>query len=140
MKIWIERLRLKEHSYAALRFGAGFMFSFHGVQKIFGVLTTKAKPALGSQLWFGGVIELVCGALIAVGLFTRPAAFLSAGTMAVAYAQFHWKLDNAAHNYLPLVNKGELAALYALVFLVLFAYGPGRASLDGLVASRRPRA
>lgn len=136
MKLWIERLRLKDISYAALRFGAGFMFVFHGVQKIFGVLTTKAPPAFGSQLWFGGIIELVCGALIAVGLFTRPASFLAAGTMAVAYGQFHWKLQMAGHHYLPLVNKGELAALYALVFLLVFAHGPGRASLD----ARRSRA
>lgn len=129
--------RLRELSYAALRFGAGFMFLLHGVQKIFGALTTKAPPAIGTQLWVGGVIELACGLLIAVGLFTRPAAFLASGTMAVAYAQFHWKLELAGYRFLPIVNQGELAALYALVFFVFFTHGPGRASLDLLRGRRR---
>jgi putative oxidoreductase len=124
--------RLKEASYAALRIGAGAMFSLHGAQKILGVLTSHAQPPVGSQLWIGGVIELACGLLIALGLFTRPAAFLASGTMAVAYAQFHWKLEMAGWKFLPIVNQGELAVLYALVFLVLFSHGPGRASLDGL--------
>lgn len=140
MNTWIERLHLKELSYAGLRMGAGFMFLFHGAQKIFGVLTTKAQPAFGSQLWIGGILELACGTLVAIGLFTRPAAFLAAGTMAVAYGQFHWKLELAEHKYLPIVNQGELAALYALVFLLVFAHGPGRASVDAARASRRARA
>src|SRR6478609_1846923 len=66
-----DRARLETPVYAALRIMAGAMFTFHGTQKLFGVLATKAGPAVGSQLWVGGVIELMCGVLIAVGLFTR---------------------------------------------------------------------
>jgi putative oxidoreductase len=117
-----------QHAYAMLRIMAGLLFMFHGVQKIFGVLTAH-QPPVGSQLWIGGVIELVCGAAIALGLFTRWAAFLASGTMAVAYIQFHWKFrfDDAL---LPAVNKGELALLYAFVFLFMACKGDGPWSLS----------
>lgn len=115
----------------ALRLVAGAMFAFHGAQKIFGVLVPPGKlPAAGSQLWFGGLIELVCGTLIAIGLFTRPAALLASGTMAVAYFQFHWKLEMSDWKYLPAINHGELAALYCFVFLMFAVSGGGTASLD----------
>jgi putative oxidoreductase len=107
--------------YALMRIVAGFMFSVHGVQKIFGVLTEN-EIAVGSQLWFGGLIELVCGVLVMVGFQTRWAAFLSSGTMAVAYFQFHWKFQFSAA-ILPVVNHGELAALYAFVFLYIASRG-----------------
>jgi putative oxidoreductase len=122
-----DRARLETLSYAALRIVAGFMFLFHGIQKIFGEFTTKAPPALWSQKWFGGVIELVGGVLIMVGLFTRPAAFLSAGTMAVAYWQFH--AFERGH-LLPIQNGGELAALYCFVMLFIFVRGGGSISID----------
>lgn len=109
---------------------AGLAFSFHGMQKVFGWLSPFMPPA-GSQLWFGGLIELGCGLLIALGLFTRPAAFLASGTMAVAYTQFHWKLAFAAGMWLPAVNKGELALIYCFLFLFIAARGGGSASLDG---------
>lgn len=117
-------------AYAALRVVAGGMFFCHGIQKVLGWLTTAAVPAIGSQRWVGGLIELVAGALIALGLFTRPLAFLASGTMAVAYFQFHWKLQLDAFKWLPIVNKGELAALYCFVFLFIAARGGGPASLD----------
>jgi len=75
-------------AYTFLRVMAGLLFEFHGVQKIFGVLT-NIQPPVGTQLWFGGVIELTTGTLIALGAFTHQAAFLASGTMAVAYLQFH---------------------------------------------------
>src|SRR5687767_10346385 len=100
--------RLEEPVYAALRAMAGLMFSLHGMQKLFGAFGA-ATQEVGSQLWIGGSIELVCGLLIAVGLFTRLAAFLSSGTMAVAYLQFHWKLALVDWKWAPVVNKGELA-------------------------------
>ena len=109
----MNRSKLEESAYAALRIVAGFMFSLHGVQKIFGELTTKAPPEMWSQKWFGGVIELVGGVLIALGLFTRPLAFLSSGTRAVAYIQFHWK-GELGEKLLPISgagNGGESAAL-----------------------------
>ena len=125
----IDRARLETFSYAALRAVACFMFLWHGSQKLLGVPASKAAPALFSQAWVGGVIELVCGTLIMLGLFTRPAAFLASGMMAVAYIQFHWQgaFDSA---FLPLVNRGELAVLYCFVFLFVFARGAGAFSLD----------
>lgn len=121
---------LETAAYALLRLVAGAMFSFHGAQKLFHVFTDHA-PAVGSQLWVGGVIELLCGAAVALGLFTPWAAFLASGTMAVAYVQFHWKLQLGA-GFFPAINKGELAALYAVVFLLVAARGAGPVSVDGL--------
>jgi putative oxidoreductase len=123
--------RYSEHAFALLRVVAGLAFMFHGVQKIFGVLTDHA-PAVGSQMWIGGLIELVCGALIAVGLLTRAAAFLASGTMAVAYIQFHWKGSMDA-SFFPAINKGEPALLYCFLFLSVFFAGGGRFSLDWLL-------
>lgn len=122
--------RFEAPAYALLRVVAGAMFTCHGLQKIFGLYATGARPAMGSQSWIGGIIELVAGVLIVLGLFTRVAAFLAAGEMAVAYFQFHWKLQLGAGKWLPLINKGELAVLYCFVFLFICARGPGAASLD----------
>jgi putative oxidoreductase len=130
MGLKISASRFEGPVYAAFRFVSGAMFMFHGVQKILGVLSQNARPSFGTQGWFGGMIELVCGALIAAGLFTRAAAFLASGTMAVAYFQFHWKLQLGAGKWLPNVNKGELAALYCFVFLFIATRGGGPASLD----------
>jgi putative oxidoreductase len=116
---------------AVLRIVSGLMFAFHGAQKILGVLMPpEHQPHFPQQLWFGGIIELVGGILIAIGLFTRPAALLASGTMAVAYFQFHWKLALDNWMFLPAVNKGELAALYCFVFLVYAASGAGAFSID----------
>lgn len=105
------------HSYVALRGAAGAMFLFHGLQKVVGIFGAY-QPPLFSQLWIGGVIELVGGALIMIGLKARWAAFLCSGTMAVAYAQFHWKFQFGSA-FFPTLNKGELALLYAFVFLFI---------------------
>ena len=125
--------RFEAPAYALLRIVAGAMLSCHGMQKLLGWFTTMHGPKVGSQLWFGGVIELVGGLLIALGLFTRAAAFIAAGMMAVAYFQFHWKLALDAWKWLPIVNKGELAVLYCFVFLFIAARGAGAASLDRAV-------
>ena len=121
-------------AYALLRIVAGLMFSFHGFQKILGVLT-KVQPPVGTQLWFGGLIELVAGLAIAAGIFTTWAAFLASGEMAVAYVQFHWQLAVGAR-FFPTVNQGELALLYSFVFLYIATRGVGKWSLD----RRRARA
>jgi putative oxidoreductase len=113
--------RFADHAYALLRIVAGFMFAFHGVQKVLGVLA-DSQPPVGSQIWFGGLIELACGLAVMLGWHTRVAAFLSSGTMAVAYFQFHWKLQTGAA-LLPAINEGELAVLYCFVFLVIACRG-----------------
>ena len=77
--------RAEPITYAAMRIVAGAMLTFHGVQKVIGWQGGGIVPALGSQIWVGGLIELVGGTLIALGLYTRAAAFLVSGTMAVAY-------------------------------------------------------
>jgi putative oxidoreductase len=128
--------RQQSLAYSLLRVVSGFMFSLHGVQKILGLLSERAAPAFGSQIWVGGVIELVCGVLIALGLLTRYAAFLSSGTMAVAYAQFHWKFA-FDREFFPVVNGGELAALYAVVFLFVACHGAGALSVDAVLAKRK---
>jgi putative oxidoreductase len=87
----------------------------------------------------GGVIELVCGTLVAIGLYARPAAFLASGTMAVAYTQFHWKLALTSVDFFPIVNRGELALTYCFFFLFVAAHGAGAASLDEALAKRRER-
>ena len=109
--------------WALTRIVAGVFVAMHGVQK-FGLLGGEAKPVL-SQLWIGGCIELVGGALVAVGLFASWAAFLLSGMFAVAYFQFH-----QPQGLLPLHNRGELAAVYSFVFLLIASRGAGIWSVD----------
>jgi putative oxidoreductase len=123
---WLEKYA--DHAYALLRIMAGFMFSFHGAQKILGVLSEFQPPA-GSQLWFGGIIELLGGLAVMLGFTTRAAAFLCTGEMAVAYFQFHWKFQ-IGPKFFPAINKGELAALYCFVFLYIACRGGVKWSLD----------
>ena len=123
---WLEKY--SDYAYALLRIMAGFMLSFHGAQKILGVLS-EFRPPAWSQLWFGGIIEILCGLAVMLGFKTREAAFLCSGTMAVAYFQFHWKFQIGA-NLFPAINKGELAALYSFVFLYIACRGGVKWSLD----------
>ena len=120
--------KYESQAYALMRIVAGFMFSFHGAQKVLGMLA-EMQPAIGSQLWIGGVIELVGGLAIMLGLRTRWAAFICSGEMAVAYFQFHWKFQMGPA-FFPGVNKGELAVLYCFVFLLIACKGAGIWSLD----------
>ena len=124
--------RLDAHTdkaLAGLRIVSGLMFMQHGTQKIFGFPAPARGPfELLSQMGVGGVLELVGGALIVVGLCTRPVAFVLSGMMAVAYAQFHWQFGGAS--FFPMVNQGELAALYCWVFLYLAFAGPGAWAVD----------
>ena len=125
--------KLESLVFASLRIVAGLMFATHGAQKLLGWFAPTSQPPFGfTSSRVGGVIELVGGVLIALGLFTRPSAFLAAGTMAVAYIQFHFKLQFANAQWVPAVNKGELSALYCFVFLLIAARGAGPAALDGI--------
>jgi putative oxidoreductase len=127
--------RYADIPFTIMRVVTGLAFMTHGAQKILGVLGGTVQT-FGTQMWLGGVIELVCGALIALGLLTRPAALLASGTMAVAYVQFHWKGD-LGERFFPVINKGELALVYAVVFLTLVFVGGGKYSLDSIIRHRR---
>jgi putative oxidoreductase len=116
---WLEKYA--DHAYALLRIVTGFLFSFHGAQKILGILS-QSQPPVGSQLWFGGIIELIGGLMVMLGFQTRWAAFLCSGTMAVAYLQFHWKFQIGPALF-PAINKGELALLFSLIFLLIACRG-----------------
>ena len=122
--------RFADPVYSIMRFVVGVLFACHGVQKIFGAL--GGKVAAAPLMQFGGWVELVGGILVAVGLFTRPAAFLSSGMMAVAYFMAH-----ASGGLWPIVNKGELAVVYCFIFLFIFFYGSGRLSLDAMIFRNR---
>ncbi len=117
-----------DQAYALMRIMAGFMFSFHGFQKILGVFS-EFQPEVWSQLWFGGILELLGGLAIMLGFRTRLAAFICSGEMAVAYFQYHWKFQ-LGPDFFPTINKGELAALYSFVFLFIATRGAGKWSLD----------
>lgn len=118
-----------ESVYALMRIVAGFMFAMHGAQKLFGAFGGKVQP-VASMAGMAGVIELVCGLLIMVGLFAGLAAFLASGEMAAAYFMMHQPQGGW-----PIQNQGELAALYAFVFLFIAARGSGIWSVD---AARKP--
>ena len=117
------RSRIVEIAYALLRFFAGALLACHGAQKLFGAL--GGQVADNPMMKFGGVIEFFGGLLIAVGLLTSWAAFLASGMMAVAYFMAH-----APQSFWPIINKGELAVVYAFLFLFISAQGGGRYSLD----------
>jgi putative oxidoreductase len=116
--------------YALLRFVSGFMFMCHGAQKLFGAFGGQAHT--GDPLMLtAGIIEFVGSILIALGLFTGPAAFIASGEMAVAYFKAH-----APGGTWPIQNHGELAVLYCFLFLYMAARGSGRYSVDGAVRGR----
>ncbi len=114
--------------YSLLRIVAGFLFACHGAQKLFGWLGEDNVPALLSLRGVAGVIEFFGGTLIAVGLATSPVAFLASGQMAVAYF-----LRHAPDGFWPILNGGELAALYCFLFLYFSARGSGPLSLDAVL-------
>jgi putative oxidoreductase len=123
--------RYSPHIYAVLRIVAGLLFMTHGVQKLFGMFGMKPMP-LGSLPGVAGVIELVCGTLVLVGLFGSIAAFIASGEMAAAYFMAH-----LPQGFWPIVNKGELAALYCFLFLYIAATGSGIWSIDALRGGTR---
>lgn len=113
---------------SVLRVMAALLYMAHGTQKLLGFPEMpggRPLPDAFTLAWMSGVLELVCGALIALGLFTRPAAFLASGHMAFAYF-----IGHAPRNFFPALNNGDAAILFCFVFLYLFAAGPGPWSLD----------
>jgi putative oxidoreductase len=123
LDIWTPRI------LSVLRIITAFMFIAHGTQKVFNappstMVGSSIPPLLMS---FGGLLELVGGALLFIGIFTRPVAFILCGEMAVAYF-----MVSAPKAFLPLVNQGELAVLYCFVFLFFSFAGGGEWSIDRL--------
>jgi putative oxidoreductase len=118
-----------------LRIVSGLIFLEHGTQKF---LSFPPGPAAGSGLAFAnlaayaGIVEISCGLLIAIGLFTRPAAFLASGTMAVGYWFAHFPRD-----FFPVNNMGDAAILFCFVFLYISMAGAGPWSLDAWRAAGR---
>lgn len=117
--------RLSEPIYAAFRIVVGFLFLFHGAQKLLGMFGGQ-RPPVGSLFWIAGVIELVGGVLIMIGLLAGIAAFIASGEMASAYFMQH-----APKGTWPIENGGELAVLYCFAFLYISARGAGMLSVDG---------
>jgi len=122
--------RAREITTFLLRVVSGLMFLQAGGMKLldwFGGIPAQfgGHPALMSQAGIGGMLELVGGALILLGLFTQPAAFILSGEMAVAYFQFH-----QPHGTWPIQNHGESAVLFCFIFLFFAAHGAGPWSLD----------
>ena len=127
---------LARYTHAIMRIVIGLLFMQHGAQKLlgwFGGMDGKGMTAeLMSQIGLAGVLELVGGFLIVIGLFTRIVAFILSGEMAVAYFMAHMP-----RNLVPILNGGELAALYCFVFLFFAFNGPGPLSVDSALDERK---
>lgn len=129
---WVPRLT------SLIRIGTGYLLLVHGTAKLLGIPQMKAFENLQwfSLLGAAGTIELVCGALILLGLFTRPAAFLAAGFGAAAYLVGH--VLPLGNFFLPIMTGGESAILFSFTCFLLFLYGPGPWSLDALRGRNPP--
>ena len=120
-------------TYAALRIMAGFLFLFHGTQKLLNFPAEFPYP-MNALMWIAGTIELVGGVAIMVGFMTRWAAFVCSGLMAAAYWMAHGSQmfgDGGVMAFFPINNQGELAALFCFLFLAISAHGAGIWSVDG---------
>lgn len=118
----------------ALRIVAGYLFLQHGLQKVFGAMGGSQVESFASLVGVAGIIEFAGGLLMIAGLFTRPVAFLLSGQMAVAYFMAH--AGQQGYWLAPIMNRGELAALYSFVWLFFCANGPGKYSLDAMIRRR----
>jgi putative oxidoreductase len=126
--------RLQPYALSILRIMAGLLFCEHGLSKLFGFPPHGAMPPFLALEWFAGCVESTGGILVALGLLTRPAAFLMSGEMAIGYF-----LDHAPRSFFPLLNGGDAAVLYCFIFLYLVFAGAGPLSLDALLwGKKRP--
>jgi putative oxidoreductase len=124
---------VRAFSYALLRLIIGILFACHGAQKLFGAFGGPGARGDATML-VAGVVELAAGVLVALGLFTRIAAFLASGEMAVAYFTAH-----APRGFWPIENGGELAVVYCFALLMVAAWGGGEFSLDRIRRSGESR-
>jgi len=119
---------------SVLRIITGFLFLWHGSQKLFNFPPSPMPGGGGGFMTFAGILEFFGGLLILIGLFTRWTAFVLCGMMAVAYWMAH---GTSGKGFLPLLNGGELAVIYCFVFLYFFFAGGGAWSVDNLLFNRR---
>ncbi len=132
--------RYADPVYCLMRLIVGLMFACHGAQLVLGMF--GGMPGSDKAIMqIGGWIQLIGGLMIALGLLTRLAAFLSSGEMAVAYFMFHVAhATTPAAKFFPIANSGELSVFYCWVFLFIFLYGAGRWSIDGMVGRNKAAA
>jgi len=119
---------LSSHVLSIVRIVVGLLFLEHGTAKYLGFPAVQRIPEAMSMSGVGGLLELIGGALIVVGLFTRPVAFILCGEMAIAYFYAHFP-----RNFFPVINGGDAAILYCFTFLYLTFAGGGPWSVDALV-------
>ncbi|MGV0740674.1 DoxX family protein [Mycobacterium syngnathidarum] len=112
----------------------GLSLLLHGTSKLFGWPMASVVPLGSWPHWYAGIIEVVAGGLIAIGLFTRPTAFIASGTMAVAYFWVHFP-----SGFWPIVNKGEPAVLLCFAFLLLVFSGPGAIAVEARIRRKPAR-
>lgn len=132
--------KFEPYIYALLRIVTGFLFLWHGSQKLLGFPPQQAPPGsppqgLSATMAIAGGIELFGGLLVMIGLFAGFAGFLASGLMAFAYFMAHFSLQT----FLPLQNRGELAVIYCFVFLYIASRGSGIWSIDALLNRGKPR-
>lgn len=123
--------RWAPYALALLRIMTALLFIEHGTAKLFGFPASDMRPAFLTLGWVAGVMEIVGGGLVLVGFWTRAAAFLLSGQMAVAYFMAH-----APGSFFPLLNGGDAAILFCFIFFYIVFAGPGAWSLDA-ARSRR---
>ena len=124
--------RFAPYMLSIMRIMVALLFLQHGLSKYFGFPQAHDPFPVLSMVWFAALIELVGGILVALGLFTRIAAFIMSGQMAVGYFLFH-----APKSFFPILNHGDAAILYCFVFLYFVFAGAGPLSLDALLWKRR---
>jgi putative oxidoreductase len=128
--------RFSPQLLSVLRIMSALLLLAHGTSKLLGFPPTEMfaqPPPAFTLIWFAGVLELVGGALLALGLFTRPIAFILSGELAFAYF-----IGHASQSFYPVQNGGDAAVLFCFVFLYIAAAGPGPWALDHMLFRKKP--